>query len=173
LKIRYRKPEDGGTISERIIDPLGLVAKGSSWYLVANTARGYRTYRVSRIENVALLDKPCGRPTNFDLAAHWQQSTQQFMDGRPRYQATLSLAPAAINEIKKWRPTSPAENPEQPVTKGWGILNVRFDNEEEAVFVILGFGARADVIRPDGLRKRIAAELSAMMDRMSQSERGR
>src|SRR5215470_2091951 len=50
LKIRYRKPkENETTLSERIVDPLGLVAKGRSWYLVANTARGYRTYRVSRI----------------------------------------------------------------------------------------------------------------------------
>ena len=43
LKISYRKLEDGGTTTERIIDPLGLVAKGLSWYLVANTSRGYRT----------------------------------------------------------------------------------------------------------------------------------
>jgi predicted DNA-binding transcriptional regulator YafY len=169
LKIRYRKPEaNGSTVNERIVDPLGLVAKGSSWYLVANTSRGYRTYRVSRIENVTLLDKACERPANFDLAAHWQQSTQQFMDGRPRYQTILCLAPTAASEVKRWRPTSPAENAEQPDTKGWVILNVRFDSEEEATFVILGFGARVDVIGPESLRKRIAAELSEMVDRMSQ-----
>jgi len=44
---------------------------------------------------------------------------------------------------------------------------VRFESEEEAVFVILGLGARVDVIRPESLRKRMAAELSAMMDRLS------
>jgi predicted DNA-binding transcriptional regulator YafY len=167
LKIRYRKPEeDGPTVNERVVDPLGLVAKGSSWYLVANTARGYRTYRVSRIENVTLLDKPCDRPANFDLAAHWQQSTQQFMDGRPRYPTILSLAPTAASEVKKWRPTSPVEDAEEPDGKGWALLNVRFDTEEEAVFVILGFGARAEVIKPESLRKRIAAELSNVMERM-------
>ena len=169
LKIRYRKPEENRpTLTERIIDPLGLVAKGSSWYLVANTSRGYRTYRVSRIENVTLLDKPCDRPANFDLAAHWQQSTQQFMDGRPQYQTTLCLAPTAASEVRKWKPTTAAENLEQPEMKGWVILNVRFDSEEEAVFVILGFGARAEVLKPESLRKRVAAELSAMVDRMSQ-----
>jgi len=168
LKIRYRKPEENGpTVTERIVDPLGLVAKGSSWYLVANTSRGYRTYRVSRIEMVTLLDRPCERPDNFDLAAHWQESTQRFMDGRPRYQTTLCLAPTAASEIKKWRQTSPAENSEQPDNEGWAILNVRFESEEEAVFVILGLGARVDVIRPESLRKRMAAALSAMMDRLS------
>ena len=163
LKIDYRRPEDGGvTVTERIVDPLGLVAKGSSWYLVANTSHGFRTYRVSRIENVTLLDKPCERPANFDLASHWQKATREFIDGRPPYQATLCLQTTAANEIKKWRPVSPTEDTAQP--KGWLTLNVQFDYEEEACFVILGFGARAKVIRPEKLRKRIAAEVSAMAD---------
>ena len=172
LRIRYRKPEadDGPTITERIIDPLGLVAKGSSWYLVANTSRGYRTYRVSRIEAVTLLDKPCERPANFDLAAHWQQSAQQFMDGRPRYQAVLCMEPAAAKQIKRWRHTSTADDFARPETKGWVILNVRFDHEEEACFVVLGFGSRAEVIKPESLRKRVAAELSAMINRISQGK---
>ena len=94
--------------------------------------------------------------------------TQQFMDGRPQYQTTLCLAPTAASEVRKWKPTTAAENLEQPEMKGWVILNVRFDSEEEAVFVILGFGARAEVLKPESLRKRVAAELSAMVDRMSQ-----
>src|SRR5215472_14424396 len=34
--------------AERTVDPLGLVAKGAAWYLIATTAAGPRTYRVSR-----------------------------------------------------------------------------------------------------------------------------
>src|SRR5262249_7208216 len=49
LSIQYRPT--GRERGERTIDPLGLVAKGSTWYLVANTPRGFRTYRVSRIED--------------------------------------------------------------------------------------------------------------------------
>lgn len=163
LKIRYRKREENGpNVVERIVDPLGLVAKGSSWYLVANTSRGFRTYRVSRIENVTLLDKPCERPANFDLASHWQKATREFMDGRPRYSATLCLQTSAADEIKKWRRVLPADDTAQP--KGWVTLDVQFDYEEEACFVILGFGSRAKVIRPEKLRKRIAAEVLAMTD---------
>jgi predicted DNA-binding transcriptional regulator YafY len=170
LKISYRKPEAGGpTVTERIVDPLGLVSKGSSWYLVANTSRGYRTYRVSRIEAVTLLDKPCERPANFDLATHWQQAAQQFIDGRPRYQVLLSMEPNAAKQIKKWRQTSPDDSV-SPEPKGWVILNVRFDHEEEACFVVLGFGSRAAVLKPESLRKRIAAELSAIINRISQGQ---
>src|SRR5215510_12770579 len=43
LRINYRR--QGRDVAERTVDPLGLVAKGSAWYLVANTDRGLRTYR--------------------------------------------------------------------------------------------------------------------------------
>jgi len=170
LKIRYRKPETDGsehTVTERTIDPLGLVAKGSSWYLVANTTHGFRTYRVSRIETVTMLDKPNQRPANFDLATHWKLSTKQFLEGRPRYQARLCMDPAVARQMKKWRPVSPVDDSEPPETKGWVILNVRFENEEEACFVILGFGSRVEVLKPEKLRERIAAEVSAMINHVA------
>src|SRR5207237_2883956 len=69
LKIVHR-PE-GKEPAERTIDPLGLVAKGNVWYLVAQTPRGLRTYRVSRIQQANVLDQPCDRPHDFDLAVYW------------------------------------------------------------------------------------------------------
>jgi len=48
LRIRYRKAD--GNAAERVVCPLGLVAKGSVWYLAAmHGDREYRAYRVSRI----------------------------------------------------------------------------------------------------------------------------
>ncbi len=65
---------------ERIVDPLGLVAKGSTWYLFAVTDRGYRTYRVSRMEEAKLLDAPSTRPSNFNLETAWKLSAEEFRD---------------------------------------------------------------------------------------------
>ena len=70
---------------ERIVDPLGLVAKGSTWYLVAQTPEGFRTYRVSRIEQAKLLDASSERPPDFDLAGYWRASTAQFQDEVSRF----------------------------------------------------------------------------------------
>src|SRR5947209_15932808 len=39
----------GGTSGTRVVSPLGLVTKASVWYLVADTAAGIRTFRVSRV----------------------------------------------------------------------------------------------------------------------------
>jgi serine phosphatase RsbU (regulator of sigma subunit) len=70
---------------ERVIDPLGLVAKGSTWYLVAQTPEGFRTYRVSRIEQAKLLDASSERPPAFDLAEYWKASTARFQDEVSRF----------------------------------------------------------------------------------------
>ena len=74
-----------GCATERLVDPLGLVAKGSVWYLVGRVAsssvllpacgekvpegrmRGegdVRSYRVSRIRDVAILVQSSARPSS-------------------------------------------------------------------------------------------------------------
>ena len=45
------------TVVERTIDPLGLVAKGSAWYLVGSDGEP-RTYRASRLRAVTIVDEP-------------------------------------------------------------------------------------------------------------------
>ena len=64
--------------SERIVDPLGLVARGSTWYLIANRESESRTYRVSRIRNLEILEAAARRPADFDLADYWERSIAQF-----------------------------------------------------------------------------------------------
>jgi predicted DNA-binding transcriptional regulator YafY len=61
--------------SSRLADPLGLVARGSIWYLVVSGDDQLRTYRVSRIREAMLDDQESVTPDNFDLAAYWETST--------------------------------------------------------------------------------------------------
>src|SRR5689334_16028822 len=84
LVIRYRPV--GREQVERAVDPLGLVAKGTTWYLVAGTPDGLRTFRVSRIEDARLLDERSARPADFDLAAYWESSTEELRRGWTRYE---------------------------------------------------------------------------------------
>ena len=42
---------------DRLIEPLGLVAKGSVWYLVAVAEGEPRNYRVSRIRSAELTEE--------------------------------------------------------------------------------------------------------------------
>jgi predicted DNA-binding transcriptional regulator YafY len=162
LEIRYRPT--GRESAVRTVDPLGLVAKGGTWYLVARSPDGFRTYRVSRIEDARPLDKPAERPPDFDLAAYWKTSTEELKK-RARFEATLHLEPSAAQSLRKWRTTSPAAAAESD-SAGWVTLRVQFEDEEHARFMVLGLAPRVDVIAPASLRDRIAADLSAAMARV-------
>ena len=63
--------------------PLGLVAKGNVWYLVADTEAGMRTFRVWRVRSVELTDEP-GGPAGFDLAETWQGVVAAMDERRTR-----------------------------------------------------------------------------------------
>ena len=93
---------------ERTVDPLGLIAKGSTWYLYAGTDRGNRTYRISRMEDAKILDEPSIRPPNFNLEAAWKISAEEFRDevnreleaARRAYEARQEAERRAIQEME-------------------------------------------------------------------------
>jgi predicted DNA-binding transcriptional regulator YafY len=168
LKIVYRR--DGHEVAERTVDPLGLVAKGSAWYLVAYTPRGFRTYRVSRIEAAKLLDQPCERPHDFDLAAYWKSSTAQFRE-RPRYNAILRLEPRTAETVKTWGCFSNVADRQDAGPEGWITMHAQFEDEEHACFIVLGLGPRADVLEPAKLRERVAADIARIIELLAQRRR--
>lgn len=163
LAFSYRKPD--GEPTARTVDPLGLVAKGSAWYLVANTSEGFRTFRVSRISGAVLLDTPAVRPPGFDLAAHWKSSTEELRESRKPYKATLRVERGASARLAMWRCSAP-----KAITggdsEGWVVREVEFEDEEQACFVALGLGPRAEVLAPLRLRSRVASDLQEAFGRL-------
>jgi predicted DNA-binding transcriptional regulator YafY len=163
LAIRYRKPEDRQWL-ERTVDPLGLVAKGTTWYLVANTPAGFRTFRVSRIESATVIDAPCERPENFDLVAYWKSSTAKFRESRSRLTVTLRLQPDAAEELKNWHTTAPVAT-DVPDPEGWVTLRLDLEDIAHAAFLVQGMAPRVDVIEPLELRERVLASAAAVIER--------
>jgi len=164
LRITYRKPR--GEQSVRVVDPLGLVAKGSTWYLVAQTSAGLRTFRVSRIQAAKALEKACVRPAHFDLGEHWRASTERFREGWQKIEVTLRLSARTAGSMKRWMKMEEIEGGE-----GWEIVRMRFDHPEEAAFVVLGMGAGAEVVEPESLRERVAEEVREMAMRFDMFRR--
>jgi len=153
-----------GQRSARTVDPLGLVAKGSSWYLVARGTTGLRTFRVSRMSAVTVLASGFERPAKFDLAAHWAKSTAELEGRRRRYAVVVALAPAAAQRLAGRCPTSPVPRHAdlEEVPEGWTVLRAEFEDEGFARFVVLGLGAQAMAIEPAEFRESILAEARAM-----------
>jgi predicted DNA-binding transcriptional regulator YafY len=153
--------------SERIVDPLGLVAKGRTWYLVALTANGFRTYRVSRIDAATILDEPAARPRDFDLAAHWNSSTARLQQDWLRYTATLRADRPAAKWIQMYQMTTIVEDAQSGDRPGWVTMRVRFDREDEACFVVMGLGPHVEVIEPANLRERVTEQAKAVVARLT------
>ncbi len=72
VQVRLGYTDREGAVSRRIVHPLGVVVKGPTWYLVAGTERGERTFRIDRVTAVEPTEDPVERPAGFDLAQRWR-----------------------------------------------------------------------------------------------------
>jgi predicted DNA-binding transcriptional regulator YafY len=61
-----------GEVTERAFDPYGLVYRSGFWYTVGycHLRSDLRTFRLDRIQDVALCDETFVRPAGFDCLAH-------------------------------------------------------------------------------------------------------
>ena len=162
-KLSFDYTRADGQKAPRTVDPLGLVAKGLSWYLVARAPHGIRTYRVSRMEAVTVLALGFERPKRFDLAAYWKKSTAELERSMKRYPAVLRVTQEAARHLRGWCAARPAEGAETcgPDAE-WLMVRADFDGERHALFVVLGLGAGVEVVSPPELRALICAEATAM-----------
>ena len=88
------------TQTERTVHPLGLVEKGSVWYLIAGTEAGMRTFRLSRVQSVEVTDEPVERPPDFDLAATWQEVVATIEERRTTVRAVVRVDPITVPGLR-------------------------------------------------------------------------
>ena len=153
LHMLYQRGDD--TTVERLVDPLGLVAKGSNWYLVAAVDGNLRTYRVSRVQRATITEQPCVRPPDFDLATYWEQSSADFKATLPRYSATVRVSPNIISYMRHVSRYAHIISAQPPDSDGWIQLSMQFEGEHNACEYVLGFGSQIEVLAPSELREKV------------------
>jgi predicted DNA-binding transcriptional regulator YafY len=149
--------------TERLVSPLGLVAKRSVWYLVANTEAGMRTFRVGRVRSVAVTDQPVLRPEGFDLEQAWRSTLASLDEHRVPTTATLRADPEVVRRLRAVL-GSPMEV-SGPHDDGRVEIALRSYSPEQIAGQLAGFGAAVEVLAPEEVRRhlsRIAGELSAV-----------
>ncbi|WP_137872879.1 WYL domain-containing protein [Rhodococcus sp. Q] len=82
--------------SERLVAPWGLVDKDDTWYLIAGTDRGRRTFRVDRIAEADATEEPADRPDDFELAEAWDEVVGKMEERRSTTWATVLIAPRFV-----------------------------------------------------------------------------
>ena len=146
-----------GPIVTPVLDPLGLVAKGNTWYLVAIFEGQHAVYRVSRIIDACLLEQPSERPKTFDLAAFWEASSAQLIANLPRYPVEVLARPEIVPLLRCGGRYSRVERVEPPDSEGWQRIGLLFESEDEACAYCLSFGPKLQVIAPLPLREELIA----------------
>lgn len=149
---RARRIRIDYTRGTRVIDPLGLVAKGQLWYLVALFEGEPRTYRISRISGVEVLDEPAQRPPNFDLAEYWRASMQTFTERLPRVDVVALIHRDALQRIEtflRYGAVDRVEDHDEARVR----VELHFDALEAAAASLACAGV--EVLEPVELRERI------------------
>ena len=149
----------------RTVDPLGLVLKAGTWYLVAGVSGRPRTYRVSRIEEATVRIEAAERPADFDLAAWWQQSSDEFDLAMRPLAARLRMTPAATSRLAAAVP-GPAtraaiDDATPPDGDGLVELTLPMESIEVAVSQLASLG-EVEVLAPVALRNALAAHARAL-----------
>jgi predicted DNA-binding transcriptional regulator YafY len=154
-KIRFKYQRGEGCDVERLVDPLGLVAKGSVWYLVAAIDGDIRNYRVSRMLEAEMTDQTFVRPESFDLVKHWHQSAAAFKSSIPGYQVIVRIHPEALNRLYIIGRFSRVERVDPPDEEGWRQVSIWFQFEDDACECLLGFGDQLEALEPHELRQKL------------------
>jgi predicted DNA-binding transcriptional regulator YafY len=165
LWITYRLPFEAQ--AERLVEPYGLVAKASTWYLVCARADQVRVYRVSRVLEARVSDTGFEYPLDFDLASFWQAWCVEVEERRLLYPVTVRATPQIIPWLRQrlgdGLSTETARS-EAGDADGWLRLTLSFESLEEARRYILGFGRAIEVLSPRALQSSVLDYATQIVD---------
>jgi predicted DNA-binding transcriptional regulator YafY len=160
VSVQYR--DRAGATTDRILEPLGLVAKAGIWYLVAREGdKGYRTFRCERIVSATTTTEGFERPAGFDLDAHWRSSVASIQaQPAESYDVTLAVRNDAVERVMSFWNADVVE-----VAKELTTLCVHCRDREAAAFVVLVLGEAGTIVSPDELRSAVVSSARAVLAR--------
>nr|WKF60698.1 hypothetical protein HUO10_005219 [Paraburkholderia busanensis] len=165
IEVKY---ESWRGVSSRELDPLGLVLKGGTWYLIAKVAGkpAPLTFRLANILELKSSRRRFKRPARFDLAVHWRDALSKYEADLCRLTAHIAVSPRGekwlINARVKTTPVPPdSDRAETP--KGWKQYLVPIESIEHGARKLLGYGSEIKIVGPLELRNRFREELSQLV----------
>ena len=152
VELTYASPRRAA--STRRVEPFGLVSKRGSWYLLAGTEIGLRTFRVSRVEGVTPTGAAVRRPDRFDLEAEWARVREAVPQSFPSVAVEILLDPRAEPHLAAalagWARLEPA--PAHPEDEPRHRLVAHLPNYQIAARELARFGESVEVVGPPEAR---------------------
>jgi predicted DNA-binding transcriptional regulator YafY len=152
-----------GGIAEQILEPCSLVAKSSTWYLIARREGELRTYHLSRFQRVVLLDTQFCRPDDFDLPTYWQQHLQAFATTAAEYTFTLRIHESRLPFVRRLMPgRSTVLEPSNG--DGWVLAHFHVESIDLAKMLVFGLGTHVVVVEPSELQAAVVQAAGEILD---------
>jgi predicted DNA-binding transcriptional regulator YafY len=165
-KVQLTYANNAGARSERLIDPWGLVDKDETWYLIAGTEQGQRTFRVDRILHAEQADQPAERPDDFTLDAAWKQVVGEVEQRRSRTWATVLIEARFVPVLRDHFGRHCHTDSE--LSDGRARVRVAAPTPRDIARNLAGWGAMVEVTEPRAVQAelaRIGAELAGQYGR--------
>lgn len=157
VRLAYEQRDTEELLHLAVVDPHGLVHRGTNWYLVATVKGADRQFRVDRIREAELLDAATQRPKGYQLAQAWKRLDEAWKRDYSTVTVTANvrrdalglfqrvMAPELVNPID--RHVTPPEE--------WTSLTLHMRSFGHAQ-TLLGFGDRVVVTSPTELVAHLA-----------------
>lgn len=158
IDVQYKRAGIDKIVSRRL-QPLGLVLKAGTWYVVAQVGDSIRTYRVSKILELASTAERFARPKDFDLVRFWNASSRAYEVGLYRSAAQLRVSKRGMARLESLGATvlqAAHDTAEPEKTGGWTKVTIPIESIDQAAWDMLKLGSDAEVLKPVALRRRVA-----------------
>jgi proteasome accessory factor B len=160
-RIRFRYRTSRGSVSDRDIDPWGLVWRAGHWYVVGldHDRTEVRAFRLSRlasdVEEVGQGSEP---PKGFRASDHIQAGP--WGQGEPADRARIAFSP----EVAWWALAGvPGAETKPARADGWIEATVPYAEPEGLVSWALRFGPDAELLGPEPLREEAVRRLEELV----------
>ncbi|WP_405015109.1 helix-turn-helix transcriptional regulator [Kitasatospora sp. NBC_01539] len=163
VQVRLGYVDGKGAGTERTVHPLGIVAKGPSWYLVAGTEAGRRTFRIDRVSSAEPTGDPVDRPEDFDLAESWREIADQVDRRRTPLEIQAVCTPHGIGLLRMALGTRLEVG--GPTADGRIEIAVRGYDEYTLAGELSGLVEWLEVTGPPGVRDHLASIGNALVER--------
>ncbi|MBM7770991.1 putative DNA-binding transcriptional regulator YafY [Actinokineospora baliensis] len=163
VQVRLGYVDGKGVETGRTVHPLGIVAKGPSWYLICDTEAGRRTFRIDRVSSVVLTEDPAHRPDDFDLAQSWREIADEVDRKRTPLEARAVCPPHGVSVLRM--ALGDRLEVGGPTPDGRIEVVVRGPNEHMLAGELAGLVDWIEVTGPQGVRDHLAAIGNTLVER--------
>src|SRR5581483_3479915 len=140
----------------QVVEPLGLVLKAGSWYMVARKRKRHAIYRLESIHAIRVLQQRTIQRRKFHLAHVWQQEVSRFEASLRREQATVRVHDSAMSRVNRLgADAADAIRAAERDGKGWRTATIWMESVPHTAGLLLGFDSRIEVLSPAALRQEL------------------